>query len=152
RPPRARSEHAASTAAWPPGPALPPPAIRERPARPPPQSRRPNRSRHRRTRRHQPAQPPGPRPPQTKARPPGQPESAMMAATPKRRIAKVHARITAGSSSGSRALIPEEGHMSVFDRITNELESVAKQGSLPPGLHEHLSAILNDPKTGGLQG
>ena len=42
--------------------------------------------------------------------------------------------------------------MGVFDNITNELENAAKQGSLPPGLHEHLTAMLNDPKSGGIPG
>ena len=42
--------------------------------------------------------------------------------------------------------------MGVFDGITNELENAAKQGSLPPGLHEHLTAMLNDPRTGGITG
>jgi len=42
--------------------------------------------------------------------------------------------------------------MSVFDRITSDVEAAAKQASLPAGLHEHLTAMLNDPKTGGLQG
>lgn len=42
--------------------------------------------------------------------------------------------------------------MGVFDKITGELESAARQGTLPPGLHDHLTAMLNDPQIGGISG
>ena len=42
--------------------------------------------------------------------------------------------------------------MGVFDGITGALEGTAGQGAVPPGMHEQLGAMLNDPKTGGLAG
>lgn len=41
--------------------------------------------------------------------------------------------------------------MGLIDGIAGALGS-ARQGAVPPGLNEHLGAMLNDPKTGGLAG
>ncbi|MGH7498087.1 MAG: YidB family protein [Gemmatimonadales bacterium] len=42
--------------------------------------------------------------------------------------------------------------MSTFDKVTRELEDAVKSGSLPAGMHDHLTAMLNSPQIGGVSG